>query len=319
MSLIISAYQSGRLISIGADETGKLRLGAIGFNRSMGLATDPTGLWVATLDTIWRFGYLSGEALSGRPNDVVLVPQASFNTGYVNAHDLAIGPQRQPLFAASMFNCVATTTIGASLIPIWYPSFIADKSPRDICHLNGLAIEDTRLKFVTLFTRNTEPDAWRNHIADGAVIEANSGEPFATGLAQPHSPRFHAGRLWLHQSGRGAFGYIDGNRHVEVLQCPGYLRGLAFDSEIACLGLSKPRQTASPGATAFASLLAERRADAQCGIVFYDLKQGKVVHDLRFGDGVDEIYDIAVLKFRDPLLIAPNSPEAARTYILGRC
>jgi len=318
ISLIVSAYQSGRLISIGTDAEGNLRLSSIGLNRSMGLATDPTGLWVATFDAIWRFGHLCGSAIVDRPHDVVFVPQASFHTGYVNAHDLAIVSQRQPIFAASMFNCVATTTLGASLVPIWYPSFVSDRSPRDICHVNGISIENTKLKYVSVFTRMGEPDAWRANVSDGAVIEANSGEPIATELAQPHSPRLHGGRLWLHQSGKGAFGYVEGGKHREVLQCPGYLRGLAFDAEMACIGLSKVRQTASPGSAAFASLLSERRLDAACGILFFDLKTGKVVHDLRFGEGVEEIYDIAVLKFCNPHLIAPNSPEAARAYIIGQ-
>ncbi|MBL8908350.1 MAG: DUF4915 domain-containing protein, partial [Rhizobiales bacterium] len=122
----------------------------------------------------------------------------------------------------------------------------------------------------------------------------------------------------VHESGKGAFGYLDGGRLVEVLRCPGYLRGLVFDRDIACIGMSKPRDTTSPGARAFASLLADRGAEAGCGIVFFDLKRGSVVHSLRFGDGIDEIYDVAVLNYRDPLLISPDSPEASRTYIIGR-
>ena len=260
---------------------------------------------MATLNTIWHFGYLTGEGLAGRRHDVALVPQAAFVTGYVNAHDLALGPRNQPVFAASMFNCVATTTIGASLVPLWYPKFITDKSPQDACHLNGLALENAKLRFVTLFVQSQEPGAWREKTGDGAVIDVTSNTPVITGLAQPHSPRLHGGRLWFHESGKGAFGYANGNKFVEVLRCPGYLRGLAFDKEIACLGLSKPRHAATVG-------------EAACGIVFFDLKRGEVVHNLQFGKGVEEIYDVAVLRFSDPLLIAPNSPEASKTYIVGK-
>ena len=124
--------------------------------------------------------------------------------------------------------------------------------------------------------------------------------------------------LWLHELGKGAFGYVDGGKFVEVLRCPGYLRGLAFDRDIACIGLSKPRDTESPGAKAFASMLVERGTEARCGILFFDLKKGSVIHSLRFGQGVDEIYDVAVLGYRDPLLISPDSPEASRTYIIGK-
>jgi uncharacterized protein (TIGR03032 family) len=318
ISLLVSAYQSGRLISIGTGNDGKLRLDAIKFDRSMGLAADRSGIWVATLNSVWRFGYLREERRREESHDVVLAPQAALFTGYVNAHDLAIGPQGRPMFAASMFNCVATTTLEASLVPIWYPRFLTNRSPKDVCHLNGLALDQERLRFVTVFAQRQDDGAWRDGRAEGAVIDVASNTPYVTGLAQPHSPRLHDGRLWLHESGKGAFGYIDGDKFVEVLRCPGYLRGLAFDRDIACIGMSKPRDTESPGAKAFASILAERGTEASCGILFFDLKQGSVIHSLRFGQGVDEIYDIAVLGYRDPMLISPDSPEASRTYILGK-
>jgi uncharacterized protein (TIGR03032 family) len=318
ISLLVSAYQSGRLISIGTDEAGKLRLGGIAFDRSMGLAADRTGLWVATLNRIWRFGYLLGAKHKDAAHDVVLAPQAALFTGYVNAHDLAIGPRGRPIFAASMFNCIATTSLEASLVPIWYPNFITDRGPQDACHLNGLALENQQIKYATVFTQTNEFGAWRNAGTDGAVIDVATGAPIVTGLAQPHSPRLHSGRLWLHESGRGAFGHVDDGRFVEVIRCPGYLRGLAFDREIACIGLSRPRDTESSGAKAFASMLAERGAEAACGILFYDLKRGSVVHSLRFGEGIDEIFDIAIIGYRDPLLVSPESPEASRTYILGK-
>lgn len=318
ISLLISAYQSGRLISIGTDESGKLRLSAIAFDRSMGLAADRGGVWVATLNRIWRFAFLLGAKLPEGSHDVVLTPQAAFLTGYVNAHDLAIGPQGQPVFAASMFNCVATTSIEASLVPIWYPPFITDKSPQDACHLNGIALDKGRLRYATAFAQTGEFGAWRQACPEGVVIDIASNAPVATGLAQPHSPRLHAGRLWLHESGKGAFGYVDSGKFVEVIRCPGYLRGLTFHEEIACIGLSRPRDTESAGAKAFASMLAERGTEAGCGLVFFDLKRGIGVHSLRFGEGIDEIYDIAVLGYRDPLLVSPESPEASRTYIIGK-
>lgn len=318
ISLLISAYQSGRLISIGTEDGGKLRLGAIKFDRSMGLAADRSGVWVATLNRIWRFAYLLKEDPTERSHDVVLAPQAALVTGYVNAHDLAIGYQGRPLFAASMFNCVATTTLEASLVPVWYPQFIVDRSPRDACHLNGIALDQGKLRFATVFTQRADADAWREGGPHGAVIDVKTNAAVVTGLNQPHSPRIHGGRLWLHESGKGAFGYVDGARFREVIRCPGYLRGMAFDGDIACLGMSRPRDTTSPGAKAFSSILAERGMEAGCGIIFFDVKSGGIVHSLRFGHGVDEIYDVAVLKYRDPLLISPDSPEASRTYVVGK-
>lgn len=283
----------------------------------MGLAADGSGVWVATLNRIWRFSYLIGATTRETSHDVTLTPQAALVTGYVNAHDLAIGPQGRPVFAASMFNCVATTTLEASLVPVWYPNFIVDRSPGDACHLNGIAMAQGKLRFATVFAQDGNADAWRETRSNGAVIDVNSNSAIVAGLDQPHSPRIHKGRLWLHESGNGAFGYVDGDRFREAIRCPGYLRGLAFDGDIACLGMSKPRDTTSPGAKAFAAMLADRGTEAGCGILFFDLKGGSVVHSLRFGHGVDEIYDVAILGYRDPLLISPESPEASRAYIIG--
>ena len=41
------------------------------------------------------------------------------------------------------------------------------------------------------------------------VIDITTNDVVASGLAIPHSPRFHNVRLWLHNSGMGQFGYVD--------------------------------------------------------------------------------------------------------------
>ena len=96
--------------------------------------------------------------------------------------------------AASMFNCIATTTLEASLVPIWYPKFITNRSPKDVCHLNGLALDQGRLRYATVFAQRQDEGAWREGRAEGAVIEVASDTPYVTGLAQPHSPRLYDGR-----------------------------------------------------------------------------------------------------------------------------
>jgi uncharacterized protein (TIGR03032 family) len=316
ISIVISAYQSGQLISIGASEPGKLAARSIRFDRSMGLAQDRSGLWVATLNRIWRFAVMKAEAKTARPHDVYLVPQVAYVTGFVNAHDLAIGPQQRPVFAAAMFNCIATTTANASLVPLWHPAFIKDRKPGDACHLNGLALKDGVAQCVTVLEQSSEPGAWRKDPNGGAIIDVASNRAVVTGLAQPHSPRFHAGRLWLHQSSQGAFGYVDGDRYMELMRCPGYLRGLAFHKNIACMGMSKPRGIANVGGKALTEQLRERNLEPACAVLFFDLDKGSVIHSLQLNE-IDEIYDVAVLTWRNPYLVDPSSAEASTTYLIA--
>ena len=44
------------------------------------------------------------------------------------------------------------------------------------------------------------------------MIHVPSGELAATGLAMPHSPRWHDGKLWLLNSGTGELGWIEHGR-----------------------------------------------------------------------------------------------------------
>jgi uncharacterized protein (TIGR03032 family) len=317
LSLVVSAYQTGQLITIGSNEKGKIQLRSIRFDRSMGLARDDAGFWVATFNRIWRFGFLPGSAAKGGKHDAYLVPQVSLMTGYVNAHDLAIAARGQPVFAASMFNCIATTNNNTSFTPVWYPPFITDRAPRDACHLNGIALDKGKLRFATVLTQSNEPGAWRKDLAGGAIFDVSSNAAVVENLAQPHSPRIHKGRLWLHESGKGVFGTIDKGRFAEIIRCPGYARGLSFHGDVACMGVSKPRAANAGGAALLDSLKAQN-IEANCGLVLVDLKTGKVIHSLRFGDGIDEIFDVALLGFRDPLLIDPSSDLASKTYLLGK-
>ena len=83
------------------------------------------------------------------------------------------------------------------------------------------------------------------------------------------------------------------------------------------MGISKPRAANAGGAALLASLEAQK-LEPNCGLLLLDLKSGKVLHSLRFGEGIDEIFDVALLNFRNPLLIDPNSDLASKTYLVGK-
>lgn len=112
----------------------------------------------------------------------------------------------------------------------------------------------------------------------------------------PHSPRFAHGKLWLLNSGRGEFGYVDtGSGKFEPLVfCPGFARGLSILGNIAIVGLSKPRDKTFSGLELDAEL--ERHSTpAICGLVVIDIDRGEILHQVHVQGDVEELYDVATL------------------------
>jgi uncharacterized protein (TIGR03032 family) len=111
----------------------------------------------------------------------------------------------------------------------------------------------------------------------------------------PHSPRWHQGRIYVLDSGRGHLSVVDpASGKVEpVAALPGYTRGLALHRRFAFVGLSRIRES-----NIFGGLpIAERYDEAarQCGVYAIDLQTGQVAGFLTFTAGCAEIFDIQVL------------------------
>jgi uncharacterized protein (TIGR03032 family) len=161
-----------------------------------------------------------------------------------------------------------------------------------------MAMEAAVPRYVTAVARADVADAWRESRADGGiVVDVASGEIIATGLSMPHSPRLHAGKLWLLNSGTGEFGYVDpaSGRFEAVAFCPGYARGLAFSGQHAVIGLSLARETRTFQGLPLDQTLAKRGAAARCGLIVVDTVTGDTIAWVRLEGVVRELYDVAVL------------------------
>jgi len=122
------------------------------------------------------------------------------------------------------------------------------------------------------------------------VLEVASGEAVTTGLAMPHSPRWHDGNLFVLNSGMGRLERIDlatGHREA-VAAVPGYARGLAFHRDLAFVGLSRIRETAIFGGAPIAAY----HDQLKCGVGVIELSTGNTVATLQFATGVEEIFDV---------------------------
>ena len=134
----------------------------------------------------------------------------------------------------------------------------------------------------------------------------------------PHSPRWHAGRLWLHNSGTGEFGFVDGGKFQPLCFCPGYLRGLSFAGNYAIMGLSKPRDSKTFAGLALDQALEQRQMEARCGLYVVDLASGDIAHSLGLEGIVSELYDVAVIPGKQqPAALGPGTPELKRMISVG--
>ena len=306
VSLLVSTYQAGKVAAVGVAEN-ELTLSYHNFERAMGLAVSPGAIAVGASAQVWFLRSAPDLARRVEPlgrHDACFLTRSSHFTGEVQAHELAWSGDELWLVNTA-FSCLCTLDDRHSFVPRWKPPFISGLAAEDRCHLNGMAMAEGKPKFVTALAETDTPQGWRpNKVNSGCLIDVGSGETVARGFAMPHSPRVHAGRVWLLHSGAGQLVQIDPVRgHVHtVTELPGYTRGLALHDRFAFVGLSKIRETSTFGGMPIAA----RRPELKCGVGVVDLTTGRLTAHLEFVTGVEEIFDVQVVPgARCPVLSGP--------------
>jgi uncharacterized protein (TIGR03032 family) len=318
VSLAFTTYQAGKLFLIGLRSDGRLAVFERSFARCMGLGVSGDGrsMVLATQYQLLRFDNVVPAGMKHGEHDAVYAPHATWITGDVDAHDVAIGGDGRPVFVNTLFSCVATVSEGYSFRPLWRPRFVSRLAPEDRCHLNGLALEGGRPRYVTAVARSDVADGWRERRASGGlVLDVSSGEAVVEGLSMPHSPRLHEGRLWLLNSGAGELGVVDpvAGRFEVVAFCPGYARGLAFAGPHAVVGVSLARENRTFQGLPLDAALSSRGVEARCGLLVVDTRSGDIVEWLRLEGVVKELFDVAVLAgVRNPSAIGFRTDEILR-------
>lgn len=295
-SLLVSTYQAGQLVSIGTIDR-ELSFDFRRFDGAMGVAVASDRIAVASRDQVWFLRDHSDLAPQLPPVggfDRCFLPRSTVVTGRIQAHELTWGADGELWLVNTLFSCLAGVDPAHSFVPRWRPPFITELAGQDRCHLNGLAMRDGVPAYVTVMARSDEPAGWREHQGkSGAILDVASGEAVTTGLAMPHSPRWHEGALFVLNSGFGRLEHVDlrsGHREV-VAMLPGYARGLSIHNGLAYIGLSRIRETAVFGATP----IALHHNELKCGIGVIELSSGNTVATLQFENGVEEIFDVQVV------------------------
>lgn len=348
-TLLVTTYQAGKLAMFRARE-GRLSMLPRTFERAMGVAASSDRLAIGTQHQVWILENdrdLARTMVPEMGHDACYLPRRSHVTGNIHIHEIAwganagtqdgsspaglqveansVGPSQDPCCGSpelwivnTLFSCLATLDSRYSFVPRWRPQFISQVTPQDRCHLNGLALEGGRPKYVTAFAETDEPDGWRARKATtGCVIDVESDETIARGLSMAHSPRLHEGKLYVLDSGTGRLVVVDPctGRLDAVAELPGYTRGLAFSGEHAFVGLSKIRDTTTFGGVP----VAERRDELKCGVWVVDLTTGSVVSFLEFQQDVTEIFDVQLLLgVRNPSLIGLKKETIQGAFVLPK-
>ena len=321
LSLALTSYQTGQLMLIGPLLDGRLSVFQRNFMRAMGLAATPQRLYLSTIAQIWRLENVLGPGQLATQQSLhyerLYVPRMSHTTGDIDAHELAVDAKDELIFVNTKYSCLAALDPVHSFRPLWKPAFISRLAPEDRCHLNGLAMHNGAPKYVTAVSRCDVVDGWRERRHEGGIlIDVQTDRVVTEDLSMPHSPRLNAGTLWVLDSGRGYLCRVDAKsgKTEQVAFCPGFARGLSFWRGYALVATSLPRDGAFMGLELEANVKA-RDGEPRCGAYIIDIRNGDILHWIRFDGAVRELFDAAFIPgVRAPMCVGLGNPEM-RTLI----
>ena len=327
-SLFVSTYQAGKLVVLRNDD-GVLNTHFRNLNKPMGLALDGGRLAVGCGIDIWEFHNVPAVCAkldksdeyptANAKHDACFLPRRSHCTGDIQIHEMAWA-DIELVFVNTAFSCLATRSNENSFEPIWRPNFIRQLLPGDNCHLNGLALRDGRVRYVSALGETDTQGGWRdNKRSGGLLIDTLSNEIVARGLSMPHSPRWYDNRLWLLESGEGTIGTVDlaTGKYESIAQFPGFTRGLSFLGPWAFIGLSQVRESAVFSGIPLVDRL-KAAEDRTCGVWVLNIETGETVGFCKFEEGVQEIFAVEIVPgIRCPDLVNHDVELIGHSYVLG--
>ncbi len=294
--LVVSTYQAGKLVILRPDGD-TINTHYRTFDRPMGIAADRERMALGTRAEIVEFRNM--PALASRlhapaRHDAVFLARRAHVTGAIDIHEMAWDNDGELWFVNTLFSCLCTLDDRSSFVPRWRPSFVSGYADEDRCHLNGLAMRDGVPRYVTALGESNTRQGWRENKRNGGLlIDCLENRVVARGLSMPHSPRWHDGKLWLLESGRGALITIDpvSGEKTDIARLPGFMRGLDFIGSVAFVGLSQLRET-----NAFTEIeITDENSERQSGVWAVHIGTGNTIAFLKFTGGVQEIFAVQAL------------------------
>ena len=312
-TIVMSTYQSGKLMLIGQHQN-TLDIKYKNFPRPMGLCFKDGKLWAGLGHGIWQFHNFK-DAYKKESYDACYMPANIHFTGDIDIHEMEFSKDKL-CFINTKFSCLCINDNSCSFKPIWKPKFISILQPTDKCHLNGFCLRDDEPRYVTTLGSGDEPLSWRKNKANGGLlIDIKTDKILLKGLCMPHSPRWYKGKLWFLESGKGTLSYLElsTRKVVEVSKVPGFTRGIQFLGDLAFIGVSKVRESAT-----FSGLPITKLAKRVCGIWIVNITTGKIVSFIEFTEGIDEIFAVNVLPHAHMELFDQESELSHINYVVHK-
>lgn len=317
-SVLVTTYKSGHAIMLRADQDRKLNTEFASYHRPMGIAQAGSRLALGTDTTVINYSNTPSLAQYLQPagvNDAVFTTRSTINTGDIAMHEMAFAGE-ELWVVNTRFSCLCTLDVNYSFEPRWRPQWISELAGEDRCHLNGLAMRDGKPRYVTALAQTDTAHGWRDKKGvAGVIVDMDDNAIITSGLAMPHSPRWHAGEIWFLESGKGALSRVDivSGAVTTVATLPGFTRGLAFIGPYALVGLSQVRESV------FSQLpVTQTREERNCGVWIVDTRNGQIAGFVKFQGVVQEIFDVQVLPgMRWPTFIQEPSTLTTSAFVLS--
>lgn len=317
-SVLVTTYKSGHAILVRADADRKLNTEFASYRRPMGIAQAGSRLALGTDTTVINYSNTPSLAQHLQPanvNDAVFTTRSTITTGDIAIHEMAFAGE-ELWVVNTRFSCLCTLDVNYSFEPRWRPQWISELAGEDRCHLNGLAMRDGRPRYVTALAQTNTANGWRDKKGvAGVIVDIDDNSIITSGLAMPHSPRWHAGEIWFLESGKGNLSRVNitTGEVTTVATLPGFTRGLAFIGPYALVGLSQVRESV------FSQLpVTETKKERNCGVWIVDTRNGQIAGFVKFQGVVQEIFDLQVLPgMKWPTFIQEPSTLTTSAFVLS--
>lgn len=313
-SIAITTYQAGKLVFISPKDEDNLVQLPRNFDKPMGIAMHPTKdkLALACKDEVVVFAN-SPQLARHYPRaqdkyDALYMPRVTYHTGGLDVHDLSYGEGEELYAVNTLFSCLMKIDSDYNFAPYWIPPFVDAFVSEDRCHLNGMAMQNGKPKYVTAFNQGNSYQSWRETVTTtGIIMDVDSNEIICDGLAMPHSPRLYNGELYVLLSAKGELIKVNVNTgtYDVVFKTEGFLRGMSLHKDYLFIAQSKLRKHSSTfGKLDFAETANE------AAITIIHLPTAAVAGKITYLTSLDEIYDVHILtdKIR-PNILNTRTPD----------
>lgn len=319
ISLLLTARRSNYLIIVRTRSATDLDVHFIPTRDPFAVAASGSTLAISYED---RIVFLQDEPAAHsnlRPPerfDAVYIPRLVKLCGAVSARDMSFGRNGHVYIASATYSSVLEIDPlnMESFARVWNPPHITYVSREDRCHLNGICMIKGYPRIASMVdVTSNEREGWRAHRGEGALVDMVTNKTLVSGLAMPHSPRWHQGGIWFCDSARGLLKRYDPHSgKVETLgtALPGFARGLDFYGNLAFVAVSKVRDTASLGAYPHLASIRDKQLQ---GIWMLPISGQPTAGYLHFPT-IGEISDLTILPHRFPAVIPPEQLERGYNF-----